>query len=106
MYYLMTYVTFFAFGPTTNLDWQAGLSLLVMGGLAMSAPVQGGLGAYHYLVSALLIYYGITENDGLAFAFLLHTSQTLLIISLGLISLIVFWTNPSKPSTTRPSEPT
>jgi len=100
LYYLMTYVTFFAFEPTSDLNWQAGLSMLVMGGLAMSAPVQGGLGAYHYLVSALLIYYGITEEDGLAFAFLLHASQTLLMISLGLISMVVFWTNPAKPSTT------
>ncbi len=90
LYYLMAFVVFYSMDMTADLGWQAGLSLLVMGGLAMSAPVQGGLGAYHYLVSALLIYYGISRADGLFFAFLLHASQTVLIILLGLIALVVF----------------
>ncbi len=89
IYYFMSYVVFFAMDSTCNLGWEAALSLLVAGGVAMSAPVQGGIGAYHYLVSAILIFYGVTRTDGLLFAFILHTSQTLLVVLVGLISLII-----------------
>jgi len=105
VYFFMSYVVFFALDATSGLNWQAALSMLVMGGLAMSAPVQGGLGAYHYLVSALLIYYGVARNDGLFFAFVLHTSQTLLVIISGLVSLVLVFgikksavKSPSSPS--------
>ena len=36
----------------------------------MSAPVQSGLGAFHYIVSrGLLVVNGITLEDGLVYAF-------------------------------------
>lgn len=88
LYYFMSYVVFFAMEPTAHLDWKAGMALLVMGGLAMSAPVQGGIGAFHLLVAGLLIYYGVGKEDGLSFAFLLHSSQMVLILSMGTISAI------------------
>jgi hypothetical protein len=82
----MSYVVFFAMEPTSHLDWKAGLSLLVMGGLGMSAPVQGGIGAFHLLVAGLLIYYGVGKEDGLSFAFLLHSTQMVLILTFGTVS--------------------
>ena len=84
MYFLMSLVVFYSMEPTEHLGWQAGMALLVMGGIAMSAPVQGGIGAYHLLVSGLLIYYGVGKEEGLSFAFLLHSSQIVLIILTGL----------------------
>ena len=96
LYYFMSYVVFFAMEPTTHLGWQAGMALLVMGGLGMSAPVQGGIGAFHLLVAGLLIYYEVSREDGLSFAFLLHSSQMVLVLLTGLISSLVFMLNSRK----------
>jgi glycosyltransferase 2 family protein len=91
MYYLMAYLCFFALPATENLTWSAGLFVLVVGGMGMTAPVQGGIGAYHLLVSQGLILYGLTQEHGLAFATLMHTSQTLVVILLGGISLFLLF---------------
>lgn len=88
LYYLMSYVVLFALSSTSSLGVGAGIALLIMGGLGMSAPVQGGIGTYHALVTAVLVLYGVREADGQVFAFLLHSSQTLLVIIVGSISLI------------------
>lgn len=98
-YYFMSYVVFFAMEPTSHLDWKAGLSLLVMGGLGMSAPVQGGIGAFHLLVAGLLIYYGVGKEDGLSFAFLLHSTQMVLILTFGTISAIAIMLLSKKAAT-------
>lgn len=89
LYFLMSYVMMFALSATSALGVGAGIALLIMGGLGMSAPVQGGIGTYHALVTAVLVLYGIQEADGQVFAFLLHSSQTLLVIFLGSISLVL-----------------
>ncbi len=88
-YYFMTYLVFFAFEPTAHLGMLAGLVLLVVGGLGMSAPVQGGIGIFHILVSSALVIYGVSKDDGVSYAFILHTSQTLTVIVLGGISFII-----------------
>lgn len=87
-YYAMAYVVVFAIPSTSDLGLLAGLSILIMGGLAMSAPVQGGFGTYHLFVSTILVLYGVANNDGLFFATLLHTSQTLSILFFGGLSFI------------------
>ena len=88
MYYLMSYTCFFALSATSVLDWHAALFVLVVGGIGMSAPVQGGIGVYHLLVSQGLILYSISQEHGLAFATLMHTSQMLTVIILGGISFL------------------
>jgi len=57
-YFFAMYTCFFALAPTAQLGLSAALFLLVAGGLGMSAPVQGGIGAYHLLVSQGLMLYG------------------------------------------------
>lgn len=89
LYYLMAYVIVFSIPETANLDWIAGLAILVVGGIAMSAPVQGGIGTYHFLVGTLLTLYAIKPETGVFFATLLHTSQTLAVMTLGSVGLIV-----------------
>ncbi len=89
LYYLMAYVIVFSIPETVDLDWIAGLAILVVGGIAMSAPVQGGIGTYHFLVGTLLTLYAIKPETGVFFATLLHTSQTLAVMTLGSIGLIV-----------------
>lgn len=88
-YYLMTYLVLFAYAPTAHLGINAGLVLLVVGGIGMSAPVQGGIGIFHILVSSALVIYGVTKEDGISYAFLLHTSQTLTVIIIGGISFTI-----------------
>lgn len=96
LYYLGTYVAFFAFPFTAGLGAGAALFLLVASGLGMSAPVQGGIGAYHLLVSQGLILYGLSQQDGLTFATLLHTLQLLLVVIFGVISLILLFSENKK----------
>lgn len=89
LYYLMAYVVFFAVPETAGLSLMAGLSVLIMGGLGMSAPVQGGFGAYHIFVSSVLSLYDVAPEDGKYFAFVLHTSQFLTVIIVGTICLVI-----------------
>lgn len=96
LYYFSVYVALYAFTFTSGLGANAALFLLVAGGIGMSAPVQGGIGAYHLLVSQGLLLYGISEENGLAFATLLHSLQILLIIVLGTISLLSLFTGSKK----------
>jgi uncharacterized membrane protein YbhN (UPF0104 family) len=98
MYFLMSYTCFKALPATAGLDWEAGLFVLVAGGIGMSAPVQGGIGAYHLLVSRGLTLYGLTLVHGLAFATLMHTSQTLLVIIMGAIAMLLISMKTGKNS--------
>lgn len=83
-YYFMTYLVFFSIDATSLLHPLAGLVILVIGGLGMSAPVQGGIGAFHKLVTAALEgFYNINKEDGVAFSFVIHGSQTIMVILVG-----------------------
>ncbi|MHA6248664.1 lysylphosphatidylglycerol synthase transmembrane domain-containing protein [Pontibacter sp. CAU 1760] len=88
MYYGMSLVVFFALPATANLSWGAALSVLVVGSLGMAAPVQGGIGVYHLLVQATLLLYGVPKEAGMAYALLAHTSQTLLVVLMGVLSFM------------------
>jgi uncharacterized protein (TIRG00374 family) len=91
LYYLGMYVALFAFPFTSGLGAGAALFLLVAGGIGMSAPVQGGIGTYHLLVSQGLVLYGVAIENGLAFAFMLHGLQLILVIALGIASLFLLF---------------
>lgn len=93
LYFLSAYVCFFALPPTSGLGLSAGLFVLTLGGLGMSAPVQGGIGVYHLLVSQGLMLYGLSQQDGLAFATLLHSLQIVMILILGSLSMLLIFFN-------------
>ncbi|MBI5218552.1 MAG: flippase-like domain-containing protein [Bacteroidia bacterium] len=95
-YFLMTYIVFFALDTTSNLSMIDGLFILIIGGLGMSAPVQGGLGAFHWIVSLGLTLYGISREDGLVYATLSHTAQALFAIFLGTLSLVMLFLSRKK----------
>ncbi|GAB3328292.1 lysylphosphatidylglycerol synthase transmembrane domain-containing protein [Marivirga atlantica] len=98
LYYLMTYVVIFSLEETARLSITAGFTMLVLGGIGMATPVQGGIGAFHYLMSAGLLLYGIPENDGIFFALLLHTTNSVAIMVLGLISFFISMVIPKRKS--------
>ena len=89
MYMLSSYVCFFVLPESSHLTLLAGLTVLVMSGLGMSAPVQGGIGPYHILVSSALVLYGLSKENGLALATYIHGTQLLLMLILGGISFII-----------------
>jgi len=91
LYFLMTWVCFFCLESTAHLDIKAGLFILVVGGLGMSAPVQGGIGAYHYIVSQGLQLFNVSSTDGIAYATMVHTTQTLLVVVLGLFAILMLF---------------
>ena len=89
MYYVMLYVVFFAFKFTSGLSAMAGLTTFVLASFGMVAPVQGGIGAWHFMTIEALTLYGIDKADGTVFALLAHSSTTGMLILLGLIALLV-----------------
>jgi uncharacterized membrane protein YbhN (UPF0104 family) len=88
-YFFTGYVLFLALPETAHLSLGCGLSNLAMSGVAIVAPVQGGIGVYHYLISKTLMVYGIAEVSAKYFAFMAHNSQTVLLIGVGSICLII-----------------
>jgi glycosyltransferase 2 family protein len=99
-YTLMTWVVVFSIESTSHLTLGDSIFLLVIGGLAMSAPVQSGLGAFHYIISrGLLIVKGIPLEEGLVYALLTHESQLIFVAIVGTISFfIIFRKHESPPS--------
>jgi glycosyltransferase 2 family protein len=86
-YTLMTWVVVFTVQSTSHLDLSDGIFLLVVGGLAMTAPVQSGMGAFHLIMQlALNVVYGISKEDGLVYAILSHESQMIFGIIIGTYS--------------------
>jgi uncharacterized protein (TIRG00374 family) len=89
-YTFMTWVVVLSIKSTSHLNLADGLFLVVVGGFAMAAPVQSGLGAYHYLVSrGLFFVMGIPITDGLVYAVLAHESELIFIALLGAISFFI-----------------
>jgi hypothetical protein len=96
-YALMTWVVVFSLPSTSHLTFGNSIFILVIGGLAMSAPVQSGLGAFHYIVSrGLLIVNGIPVEDGLAYALLTHESQLIFVAIIGAISFFIIFRKEKK----------
>ena len=96
MYLLMTYVCFFSIESTRMLNVADGLYTMVIGGFGMVAPVQGGIGAYHYIVKVGLMILDVSEDSSLLFATVVHTAQTLMTLSVGGISILMVFLSKRK----------
>lgn len=87
-YFFMSYFPLLCLDSTAKLGMGGAMFVLVIGSFGMAAPVQSGLGAYHWIVSrGLLVAYTIPLEEGLAYATLEHESQMILIAIAGAISL-------------------
>ena len=58
---------------------------MVIGGLGMVVPVQGGLGPYHDC-DFRIVSLGLSETTGITLAVLLHTAQSIMILVQGIIA--------------------
>lgn len=88
-YYLVSYVLFFCIPETSNLGPLAGLTVLVIGAIGMTAPTQGGIGAYHLLVGNVMVLYGLTQKDGITLATFIHGTQMLFMLAIGALAFLV-----------------
>lgn len=97
-YALMTWVVVFAVESTSHLDLADGIFLLVIGGLAMTAPAQSGLGVFHFIISrGLFLIYGISLEDGLVYAILAHESQLIFGAIIGIYSFYALMRKDRQP---------
>ena len=91
LYALMTYICFFAVSETNTLSFIDGIYIMVIGGIGMVVPTQGGIGSYHLATKLGLMSLGIGADSALIFAFAVHTAQTLMAIVFGAISLALLF---------------
>jgi uncharacterized protein (TIRG00374 family) len=87
-YLLMFYVTIFALPETSSISFDVVVMGFIFGSLAIGFT-NGGLGAYPLSIALILSLFGISNETGIAFGWLVWTSQTLLTIVLGLISYLL-----------------
>ena len=88
MYLLSMYACFFAFKETSTLGLSEGLVLILFGTFGVIFT-PGGLGAYHAIITSVLIYYNIGDVCAFAYPWIVWTSQLLVIAFLGTLSLII-----------------
>jgi uncharacterized membrane protein YbhN (UPF0104 family) len=86
------YFCLFSMASTANLTLADCLIVFVFGTIGVMLPTPGaGAGAYHFFVMQALLLFGISQNQGLAYATLVHGAQMVSLIVLGLVaSLLVF----------------
>jgi hypothetical protein len=89
MWLFMMYVVFLAYPPTASLSLRIGMVTFLMGGLAMLAPIQGGIGPWHFMVFITLIHYDIDPDPAKLFALIAHTSINLIYLVFGIIAILV-----------------
>lgn len=86
-YFLFFYTTFFAFSFTATLGIRVGLIAFIMSSIAVAAPVQAGMGAWHFMVIYTLAAFGVSKADAGSFALIVHSTQTLFTTLVGLLAM-------------------
>ncbi len=91
LYFMMTWLGFKAFGPTSHLDLRAALTVFAFGTLGMVIPSPGGMGTFQGLVTGVLtLFYGINSNDAFSVAnIIFFMIQIGLNAVMGLIALVL-----------------
>ena len=90
LYFLMSYAVIKAFPETSTLGFSAVLTLFALGTIAMTVPLPGGAGSYHTIVPlGLVMLYNLPKPDAIAFVFVFHAWQTIILIVAGVVSLII-----------------
>jgi len=107
LYWATCWCTIRAFPTAATLNPLDALFLMVVGSLGWVVPVQGGIGAYHFIVSlALTSVYAISQTQSIVFATISHESQAVTMILFGIISLIRFGLEKrAVPAATAPQPP-
>jgi uncharacterized protein (TIRG00374 family) len=87
LYVMMTYMGFYSLAETTHMNFLDAVTIMAIGSLGIVAPVPGGIGAYQFIVTAMLVeIYTIAPEPAASFSIILWFTQTILIISVGIFS--------------------
>lgn len=86
MYILMFYVTTFALDETTGIPIAAILIGFISASFSIAAT-NGGIGSYPVAIFAAFSLFGIAKEPSIAFGWIMWSSQTLMIIIFGGLSL-------------------
>ena len=96
-YTLMTYVAFFALDATSILNFFDGATVMSLGSLGIVAPVPGGIGAYQFVVKAILVeIYKIPSEAAASYSIVGWAAQSVLIIFGGILSYYLLLMKKSK----------
>lgn len=99
LYTFMTFTAFFALEATSALDFTDAVTVMALGSLGMVAPVPGGIGAYQFIVKAILTeIYLVPSEPAVSYAIILWTAQSFMIIILGAVSYYILVFKKSKKS--------
>ncbi len=82
-YFLHYYLTFFCFDFTAHLGLGCALVTFIVGSIAVVVPTPNGAGPWHFAVKTMLILYGVQDEQALYFVLIVHTVQTMLVVTLG-----------------------
>ncbi len=97
-YAVMVYIPLLMLKDTSHLTFIDGVTILTIGSLGIVAPVPGGIGAYHFIVKAILFeLYHINAAAAGSFAILTHAGQTILNVAVGGIAYMILVTVKQKP---------
>ena len=72
-----------------------GIFIMTIGGIGMVIPTPSGMGSYHFAVYIGLLILGQEADIGTVFGFLVHSSQTVMIVTMGFIGFLLL--NLKKP---------
>jgi glycosyltransferase 2 family protein len=86
-YFLMTWLSFRVLDDTAALGMGAGLAVLLLGTIGI-VLTPGGIGLYPVIARDTLMLYGVSTATGFAMGWILWTTQTVIIILTGLVSLL------------------
>ncbi len=87
-YFGMLYICFFSFDFLDGYGFLPALTLFILGSYGMVAPVQGGIGAYHFMIISGLVIYGASPENARLFALVVWSAQIVMIIGMGSLSYI------------------
>lgn len=95
-YFLQFYLAFYCFDFTFNLGILAALVMFVGGTFAVIVPTPNGAGPWHFAIISLMVLYGVDATDAGIFALIVHSTQTLLLILLGIYGMMALGFNQKK----------
>ena len=88
-YFMHFYTAMFCFDFSHGLDWLAGLVMFVAGSIAVVVPTPNGAGPWHFAIISIMTIYGVSRENAGIFALITHSTQTFLLVLLGLYGLIL-----------------
>lgn len=88
MYLLMFYVIKFAIPETHSLSVAGFMAAFIVGTFAITTT-NGGIGVYPIAMGAVLLLFGVNQQAGEAFGWIMWGSQTLMVLILGGLSFLI-----------------